>query len=300
MLPEFPEFKKLDLEDREEIEKITRRFPPYSDFNFVSMWSWNIKDDMMVSLLHGNLVVRFTDYLTGNPFFSFLGDNKINETTDILLKLSEREGAGKELKLVPEDSINGLDKERFKVVEDRDHSDYVFLVEHLANMHCWYGHRSSKNIEKFLQQHPDYLVRVSSLDGIPHDKYTEIHNKWASSKGIDNHFKSSEYKAFQRSFYAKKENVEVVSLHKRDELIGFTVYEILSENYAVAHFSKADKNHHSAIYDVLNWEEAKSLGKKGIKHYNWEQDLGISGLRHSKMKYGPHSFLKKFSVSRKD
>ena len=80
MIPEFPEFKKLELSDKEDVEAFTKKFPPYSDFNFVSMWSWDIKGEMRLSILNGNLVVRFTDYITGDPFYSFLGNNKTNET----------------------------------------------------------------------------------------------------------------------------------------------------------------------------------------------------------------------------
>src|SRR3989344_4278099 len=111
-LPEFPKFKNLELSDKEAIEKITHKFPPYSDFNFVSMWSWDVKGEMRVSTLHGNLVVRFTDYLTGQPFYSFLGDSKVNETAEALLQLSKEEGLKAELKLVPEDSIKKLDAEK--------------------------------------------------------------------------------------------------------------------------------------------------------------------------------------------
>ena len=76
MLPEFPKFKSIDLTDKKEIEEINKKFPPYSDFNFVSMWCWDIKGEMHISILHDNLVVKFTDYLTGDPFFSFFGNNK--------------------------------------------------------------------------------------------------------------------------------------------------------------------------------------------------------------------------------
>lgn len=60
MIPEFPEFKKLELSDEEKIEKITKKFPPYSDFNFVSMWSWNIYNTVTISQLKKNLVVLLT------------------------------------------------------------------------------------------------------------------------------------------------------------------------------------------------------------------------------------------------
>ncbi len=77
-------------------------------------------------------------------------------------------------------------------------------------------------------------------------------------------------------------------------MLGFTMYEIISNNYAISHFAKADKKHHAAICDLLNWEEAKILHSQGIKYFNWEQDLGIPGLRYSKEKYKPAFFLKKF------
>ena len=92
MIPEFPQFKNLELTDKKEVEKITGKYPPYSDFNFVSMWSWDIKGEMRLSILNGNLVVRFTDYITGNPFYSFLGNNEVNDTVEKLLELSKKEG----------------------------------------------------------------------------------------------------------------------------------------------------------------------------------------------------------------
>src|SRR3989338_5939738 len=102
MIPKFPKFKKLELSDKKDIEKFTSKFPPYSDFNFVSMWSWDIKGEMRISILNENLVVRFTDYITGEPFFSFLGNNKVNETAEALIDLSKKEGLKPMLKLVPE------------------------------------------------------------------------------------------------------------------------------------------------------------------------------------------------------
>ncbi len=109
MIPNFPDFKPIELNDKDEIESFTKKFAPYSDFNFASMWSWDVKEEMRVSQLNGNLVVRFTDYLTGEPFYSFLGSNKPTETADALLTLAEKEGIPLHLKLVPEDSAKEID-----------------------------------------------------------------------------------------------------------------------------------------------------------------------------------------------
>lgn len=76
MIPQFPEFKIVEVGDREAVESHTHRYPPYSDFNFTSLWAWDTSNERMISELNGNLVVRFTDYATNEPFLSFLGTNK--------------------------------------------------------------------------------------------------------------------------------------------------------------------------------------------------------------------------------
>jgi len=297
MIPEFPKFKSIELSDKEDVENFTHKFLPYSDFNFVSMWSWDIKGKIGLSILNKNLVVQFTDYLTGKPFLSFIGKNKISKTASKLIAFSKKNYQVNSLKLIPEEMANILDKSGFTISPDIDSHDYIYSIEHLRNMHNWLGHRSSRGIKKFLELHPNYLVKISSLKEIPKEEYREIFRRWVENKNIDNYLELNEYKAFKRFLEIKNENIEVISLYKDNQLIGFTAYEITSDDYAVAHFSKANIKHHSAIYDILNWEEAKSLDAKGIKYYNWEQDLGIQGLRYSKEKYKPCYFLKKYIIA---
>lgn len=297
MIPTFPKFKKLELTDKEEVEKITSKFSPYSDFNFVSMWSWDIKGEMRISQLNNNLVVLLTDYLTGKPFFSFLGDNKISETIFELILFSKKNFQVNLLKLIPEEVVAGLKKTEFQILPDLDSHDYIYSVDKLCNMHKWSKHKSSKGIEKFLELHSDYLVKISAMGEIQKNECKKMFKKWATNKNIDDHFGLNEYKAFERFLEIKDENIEIVSLYKDNQLIGFSAYEIISRDYAVSHFAKADKKHHSAIYDILNWEEAKLLSERGVKYYNWEQDLGIENLRKSKISYCPVNFLKKYKVS---
>src|SRR3989344_3847914 len=118
MIPQFPDFKKLELKDKDEICGLTAQYPPYSDFDFVSMWSWDFKEEIRISSLKGNLVVRFTDYITGEPFYSFLGTKEVNETTDILLNKSSEEGLTPKLKLIPEVAIHELDTTFFLTKSD--------------------------------------------------------------------------------------------------------------------------------------------------------------------------------------
>ncbi len=299
MLPKFPNFKKLELSDKEEVEKFTFKFPPYSDFNFVSMWSWNIHQKMMLSQLNENLVVLFDDYVSGKPFLSFIGKNKIPETALELIKFSENNYKTNSLELIPEEMANILVEAGFMVAPDIDSHDYIYSVAHLANMNNWPKNSSGKRIRQFVKLYPDYVVKQSSIQETTKDEHLEMFKRWANNKKIDNYFELNEYRAFERIFQIKDKNIKVVSLYIKSILVGFTVYEILSNDYVISHFAKADIKHHSSVYDILNWEEAKILDAQGVKYYNWEQDLGIQGLRQSKEKYKPSFFLKQFIVGRK-
>ncbi len=296
MIPQFPEFKKIELSDRKEMEKFTNQFPHYSDFNFSSIWSWDIHNKTMISQLNENLVVVFNDYVSGENFLSFIGDRKVIETTSKLILYSENNFHKKFLKLIPEEIFLHFKNSSFHIKVDRDSFDYVYLVEHLVGMEHWTKHPAGRGIRKFIKKHPSYVVKELSIKDTPHKEYEKMFEKWSKSKEIENHFELNEYKAFKRLIESGDENIKFISIYIDGILAGFSVYEILPDHYALAHFSKADIKDYPGIFDLLNWEEAKFFHKLGIKYLNWEQDLGIPGLRYSKTKYKPAFFLRKLHI----
>ncbi len=299
MIPEFPEFKKLELSDKKDVEIFTHKFPPYSDYNFFSMWGWNVEHDIKISVLNNNLVVVFNDYISGENFLSFIGNKKVIHTTQELLEFSQKKLHKNYLRLVPEEVYLHYKGTNFQTKHDRDAYDYIYLVEHLANMKGWTKNTSGKRIRKFLKEGKEYEVKHNLVKELPHDEYKELFRRWAQSKNISDAYELNEYKAFKRFLEIPDDNLRMVSLYMGNKMIGFTLYEILSNKYATSHFAKGDKIHYDAIYDLLNWEEAKYLHSQGVKYFNWEQDLGMSGLRYSKIKYRPAFFFKKIVVEPK-
>ena len=297
MIPEFPDFKKLELSDKQDIEGFTRKFPPYSDFNFANIWAWDTQHKMRVSQLNGNLAVLFNCYVSGKHFYSFIGENKISETASELIAFSKKSLSENEIRLIPEEIANALPPE-FTVAPDRDSHDYIYSVAHLANMNNW-ANTTGRGIRQFVKSHPGHIVKQSSIKEIPKDEYARVFKRWATNKKIEDHFELNEYKAFERFMQVDDKNIEVISMYVNDTLAGFTSYEILPNHHAISHFIKADTGCHRGINDALSWEEAKQLAARGIKHCNWEQDLGIPGLRSSKERYSPSHFMKKFVVGHK-
>lgn len=299
MIPVFPNFKKLELTDKKEVEKITSKFPPYSDFNFVSLWTWDVKNQVFISILNENLVVLFTDYITGERFCSFLGNNKVKETIKDLLEFSKNKNFKPVLKLVPDEVINTEMRYSFNVTADPDSYDYIYAVSHLSNMHNWPQHSSGKNVRSYSRNFPNYVIKHCSVGKAKKDEYIKIFKKWAENKEVKNYSKLNEYQALERFFELKQENTRIVSVYVDNILMGFNIYEIVSSDYAISHFAKVNIKHHRAIGDILNWEEAKILNNLGIKYFNWEQDLGILNLRKSKEKYKSDFLLKKVTISYK-
>jgi len=296
-IPEFPQFKAIELADKTEVERLTRKFRPYSDFSFSSMWAWDIKNKMKLSKLNKNLVILFNDYVSNEPFISFIGRNKISETAKTLIDYSRKHCQSGLLKLISEEIAEILPKDKFVVETDKDSYDYIYSVTNLANMNGWPKSSSKKRLKQFIKKYPDYSIKLASIQEINRDEHLKMFQKWAENKNIPNYFELNEYKAFKKFLELEDNKIKVVSLYVNNNLIGFTVYEIQADSYALSHFAKADTTFHSGVYDVLNWEEAKILEKQGIRYYNWEQDLGLFGLRKSKEKYKPSFFLKKFTVS---
>jgi len=296
MLPTFPEFKKLEFTDREAVEGYTSILPVYSDFDFASLWAWNVKEDMEISDLNGNLVIKFVDYTSGEFFYTFVGTKKVTETVDTLITFSEANACGSTLHLLPEESVKDIDPTKFLIEESRDHFDYIYSIERYLT-YSGTKLKSRRNFfNSFKKNFPDY--EVVELDFENEDARTSVTNlfeDWKEAKGSSSVSESSAYNRFLE--VAKHIPHTAVGLVLDGELIAFHVSALPNGEYANGLFEKANVKY-AGVYQVLMHEVAKSLIKNGKQYLNYEQDLGIEGLRKSKMAFDPSHFLKKFSVSR--
>ena len=292
VIPTFPEFKPLELADRTAVEAVVHSFPPYSDFSFTNLYAWGAQ----VSSLHGNLAVRFADYISGAPLFSFIGRHRVAETAMQLLDLAKQKCDCAALRLVPSCAAPALTEAGLTVTADEGATDYVFAVDHVADMHQWTGHSARRRIRRFSTQHPDYTVRHSPLHAIDADEFRALFALWARRKGYASPQASHEHSAFERFLRSADPSIETVGLYVGARLVGFSSFERLPGDTAIVQVSNADHAFHGGVCDVLYWEEARLLHARGVKHYNWEQDLGLPGLHQSKKKYQPCHFLTKCIV----
>lgn len=296
-LPIFPNFEKLKLEHKKSIEDLTQNFEPYSDFNFTNLWAWDIDGSTLVSTLDGNLVLRLTDYDNGNlRFYTFLGNTELDKTARALINNANESGNYNNLMFVPEIVALNIKDELLGVSEERDNFDYVVSADTLSDLKG--GNYSTKRryAHKFLNVYGDKTeVRKLSIDEETVNDILQTFQNWREESHKSLSEVASELDATKRIIKnADHFPLNVTGIYLDGTMIAYCIFEIQGI-YAIMHFEKALKSY-VGIYDYLKSVAALRAHEQGVKYLNYEQDLGIPGLREAKMRLHPVKFLKKYSV----
>lgn len=299
MIPTFPQFKKIEVSDREFVESHTRNYSPYSDFNFTSMYSWNVDDKMMLSELNGNLVVCFTDYITSQPFYSFLGTKMLDKTANALIHLSIRDDFGSALKLIPSIIAENLSSYDFDVEENTDQADYITSVYRLYTYSGRELAAKRRQHSLFSRRHTDFIFRELNLaDKKIREDIRNLFSIWLTNKSKDLSMEEEhEFVALQRCLNICFETFIATGIFIDGSLVAFWILEDLKNGYAISHFEKADLGRYIGIFPFLKQKTAEILRKHDLVYVNLEQDLGIPGLRTSKKSYYPQHYLKKYTIT---
>ena len=299
-IPEFPAFKLLDIADRDEVERLTRRYPPYSDFNFVSMYCYDTTGDCRVSLLSGNLVVRFRDYVTLEPFYSFLGTHRVLDTVERLLEQANRESIAPMLRLVPATVVEGANGQLngLSVSEDPDSADYIIAAHELIELTSGRWRSKRKSANRFRRKHPHCAIREMDLaNDITQGQVRGLFETWADKRRKPSSETRNEFAALERIMrHSRRFNLLSVGAHLDGRLIGFTINEAVHAGHYMGHFGKADPDY-AGISVVLESETAKGMARLGYSQMNYQQDLGLDGLRCYKRSWRPVHCLHKVTIA---
>lgn len=299
MIPNFPEFKKLDISDKNDIECITKNYPPYSDYNFVSIFSWDIDHTTELSIFNNNLVIKFQDYITKDIFYTFLGKNNINETVLKLISNAKVLGVDATLRLIPEPTIKELKSPNpFKIVEDVDNHDYILSVSDLIHLKGkqWRGKKNFVNRFHLTHSGKSRVDILHTEDIQIKKQIMDVFRIWRVNSNKSIRETNNEKRAIEKLLkYSTALNVRAVGVFVENTLIAFSINEVSWDKFGVIHYEKADSSY-IGIFQYLKQQSAIDLDEQGCKYINYEQDLGIEGLRKAKQAHHPIKFLKKYTI----
>jgi uncharacterized protein len=302
-LPQFPDFENLDAKHQALINEHTRHGHLYSDFNFMSLWSWDHQNKLMLSQLNDNLVIKFQDYLDPEQYFySFFGTHAIDKTALTLLEASHTEGI-EELKLIPEFVVEKIKrKSKFIITEDRDSFDYIVAIKDMIELPGPHNESKRWSMRQLEKNHKDKMsVRELNIRSPEiQDHMLNLLKEWEEQMQQKASFSTNELKAVKKMIKEhhtiNNDKLHVVGIYLDNVLRAFSVSELIDEGFAMGHYKKSDRAYRG-LGVALDHYTAKTLHAKGISHINHEQDLGIEGLRHAKMASNPVYFLKKYTIA---
>lgn len=294
-IPEFPDFKPVEIGDRAEVEARCRRFPPYSNFNFVSLLCWEPSE---ASILRGNLVMRLRAYVSGQMVYSVLGDADIADTCAELISHLGSQGLPPELRLVPEATVvagGAALAGRFSVEASEADFDYLMSPWAMASLDGPGLRQKLRDIDIFREAHPAH--RFGELDLAKRAGEVEaLCGRWREARGAPDESVRAEFDAIARcARHADALGLLCVGLFVGDRLAGFAVNEAVGRGFAVVHFAKSDPAMRGAD-KALHVENAARLLRRGCVAANYEEDLGLPGLRQSKRSWAPFGYLRKYVV----
>ena len=214
-----------------------------------------------------------------------------------ITQYSLEKGLGAKLKFVPEEVIVQYKSDDFLSLPDEDNFDYIYNMKDFCACEGKKYETQRNQINRFEKKYPMARVEVFYSFADIRERILRLEQKWKLNKIIKDkviEFRS-ESQAVWRVFDLKHENFVTICVFMGEELVGFCVSELLDGEYAIAHFAKADITY-AGIYSFLLHKTCTALVEKGKEYLNYEQDLGLVHLRHSKSAFRPVRFLKKHIV----
>lgn len=291
--PLFPSFKKLTLEDMDTIRTLSQWHPPYSDANFVKLWSWDTEKQTTFSILDNVLIVQTCTPFQHNPYLVILGNNSF-DTRFAHIYTFAQQNAISTIKYLAEPFL----QHKYSLEEDRDDFDYLYDISDLATLEGINYHSKRSLSKRFAHERRPQIELLDLKNPDTQEEVSMLFHAWVNQKEYDSQEEYlPEFLAIENCFdLARHMNTLIgVGLYSFNRLVGFCLVEILPNQYALLHFEKTDLSS-PGISEYLMQHTAQKLLEFGSKWLNYEQDLGMEGLRHAKMLWRPKTFLKKYTI----
>lgn len=276
---ELVPFFELELESQKRNRVRIADYTPGS----VMMWHESFDDRFAVV---GESVIFNTKFENGQRCYYYpVGKNKKHAVKALAAHIKEQ-GRCAVIADVGEGRIGKISKEMF-VVEaygSRDTADYLYLKSEFENPAGRKHHKRKNLINRFALEHPDTYFETLTPENL--GQALEYYKDYARRNPDSSSVEDNEY----------RENVKLLSdfdfsifsgglLLADGKIVGLTIGEVYGDTVYV-HTEKAEKEMAGA-YQTLSRAYLLSITDPVVKYVNREEDMGLPGLRRSKMAYCP-------------
>ena len=291
-------FKPIEIEDKETITAYT--FPsglPNCDFAFANMCSWRFLYQSEYAVQDRFLFIRFYFEEKGRKHLAYMipvGDGDLQQAINHIEKDAEA--------LVHSLLILGITAENKKKLEvlfpnqfvfllERDYFDYIYLREDLITLAGKKFQPKRNHINQFNKMY-DYTYLPITKDIVP--ECMQLGQMWFEvNKGDENNDDLIHEQRSMTFALAHFDDLGLIggAIVVNNKIIAFTFGSPVNSTTFCVHVEKADISY-TGVFSVICQEFAKHIPHQYV-FINREEDLGIPGLRQSKLSYHPHLLLEK-------
>jgi hypothetical protein len=253
-----------------------------SEFTFANIYLFRKAHAYRISLLaDGELPVLHGK--DGNtPFFMLPFGLPDTATLDLLFREHGH------MKCASAEQKTVLGNLGYRVVEDRDNFDYLYLRKDLAELSGRRFHKKRNLVKAFAEKH-NYEGRPLLEEYL--GDALQILEEWRQA-----HDTSGDYAA-AREGLEKSWDLQLCGgiYYVENHPVAYTLGEELAGGTSfVIHFEKAVSGY-KGLFQFINQAFAAILPEK-YETINREQDLGDDGLRRAKHSYKPSGFVEKYRI----
>jgi hypothetical protein len=296
-MPLFPEFKPLDLEDRQFFHDLLWGYQPEtSELTFTNLFIWQAHYGYQWSRDRDWLLVISASPEGGGWALPPLGPPPRAEVCRRLLTwlASARGVAAPRIERADRRLVEELaGSPKFAVEPVREHFDYLYRSQDLIQLPGGKYHAKRNYINTLERTYP---WRYEPLEDRHLPACRELAAAWCRMKRCEEDLNlMGEWEAVAAAL-AHLEALQVqggvILLNGRVE--AFSLGELLNRETAVIHVEKANPEIRG-LYALINQQFCQNAWA-GVPYLNREQDLGEPGLRTAKLSYHPHRLVEKFRL----
>ncbi len=297
MQPQFPEFKTVEIEDRDTIQGLLDAYQPQtSEWTFTNLFIWRSHYGFQWSTYRDWLIVLSSTDGQEPYFFQPVGPPSRPEVVRMLLGWLKEEKGVSDPRIERADQLLITELQGaadLSIESTRDHFDYVYRTPDLIGLVGKKYHSKKNHLNRFRSEHSfvyDAMAEryvASCLD------LTETWCQWHRCE--EDMSLLDEWEAVGaalRNLKALRLEGGVVLIDGKVE--AFALGELLNPQTVVVHVEKANPQI-PELYAVINQQCCQNTWPEA-GYVNREQDLGEPGLRKAKLSYHPDHFAEKFSV----
>lgn len=294
------EFRKIELADRDEIN---RRLAVSDlrgcEYSFANNFAWQRLNDSLICL-HGDFYISM-GFNDGVPYVLFpTGVKKDAQGKERFVQLFEKlrehfAAMGHRLTVCSalEEDLPWLREvygDSISWSYDRDNSDYIYRSADLIGLAGKKYHGKRNHIKRFMEN--DW-----SFEPITDETIDEcvLFTAEFYNRGDDHGTAAIEQFAIHQ-FLMNMDKLSLKGgiLRLGGELVGMTIGEQLNSDTFVVHIEKARSDINGAYPALCNLFAKENASQ--LCYINREEDMGIEGLRKSKLSYHPEFLLNKYTV----